>query len=397
MHIVFVGPFGLQPKKTVSGRALPLAQALARRGHRVRLVVPPWDWPADSGRIYYEGGVQVENVLLPASLPGIAPGLIAGRLLRQVLAGRPDVVHCFKPKSYAGFAAWVLWWLKRAGLSESRLVIDTDDWEGSGGWNERSGYSRPARWLFAWQERWGLAHADAVTVASRTLESLAWSLGARRLHYLPNGVTVLPHLPRRDQARSFLALPAGAPVALICTRFVEIGPERLARLLTALVDRVSGLFVLVVGVGLRGEETCLRQSLTGQPQAERIRLAGWVERSVLPVYWAAADLALYPCEDNLLVRCKSPLRLVELMAAGLPIVAHRVGAVSEYIEDGLSGLTVEPADDVAFAESAVRLMGDDILRGHLGEQSQMRIEERFLWDKLAVRALAAYERRAGQA
>ena len=269
-------------------------------------------------------------------------------------------------------------------------MVDADDWEGPGGWNERGGYSRPTRRLFAWQERWGLTHADAVTAASRELEGLARGLGVVTLSYLPNGVSALPALPTRKPARFSLALPDGRPVALVCTRFVEIGPERLAGLLTALAAHVPEMQVLVVGAGLRGEETQLSQSLSGRPQAERIRLTGWVDRSALPVYWAAADLALYPSEDNLLARCKSPLRLVEMMAAGLPVVAHRVGAVSEYIEDGRSGMTVEPGDDARLIEWAAVLATDDVLRRRLGEEAQMRIQGHFLWDELAGQALEAY-------
>src|SRR2546421_1245473 len=46
MRIVFIAPFGLQPKGTVSARMLPLAGALAARDHLVRVVIPPWDDPA---------------------------------------------------------------------------------------------------------------------------------------------------------------------------------------------------------------------------------------------------------------------------------------------------------------------------------------------------------------
>ena len=45
MRLVFVGPFGFAPKKTMRARALPLARALAARGHAVQLVMPPWETP----------------------------------------------------------------------------------------------------------------------------------------------------------------------------------------------------------------------------------------------------------------------------------------------------------------------------------------------------------------
>ena len=46
LRIALIAPFGLRPKGTASARALPLGQALAARGHHVRLIVPPWDDPS---------------------------------------------------------------------------------------------------------------------------------------------------------------------------------------------------------------------------------------------------------------------------------------------------------------------------------------------------------------
>ena len=56
-------------------------------------------------------------------------------------------------------------WAQRAPFAQ---VVDADDWEGPGGWNDdpRAGYSGAAQRVFAWQERFGLSHADAWTVMS---------------------------------------------------------------------------------------------------------------------------------------------------------------------------------------------------------------------------------------
>jgi hypothetical protein len=184
-----IGPFGLRPKGTMSVRALPMAKALVARGHRVEMLLPPWSWPSDSGREWEEEGVRVVNITLPSPIPLLRHLIITGRLVRRALETNPDVVHCVKPKAYAGLAAMALWALKKLGLTRARLVVDSDDWEGPGGWNEIERYSWLEKRLFAFQERWGLTHCDGLTVASRALETLAWSLGASpgRVFYVPNG------------------------------------------------------------------------------------------------------------------------------------------------------------------------------------------------------------------
>ncbi len=139
MRISMIGPFGLQPKGTLSVRAVPLARALVQRGHAVRVIVPPWDYPQDAGRKWHDAGVEVENIELPAPIPGLFHINVTRTLVTRALDFKPDVIHCFKPKAYAGLSAWTLWQMKRLGRVKARLIIDTDDWEGAGGWNDFKG------------------------------------------------------------------------------------------------------------------------------------------------------------------------------------------------------------------------------------------------------------------
>ncbi len=391
MDILFVCPFGLAPKYTTSGRALPLAHALACRGHHVRVLIPPWDHPADSGRRFVQDGVLVEHVELPVRIPGIAHAAIVWRMLRAVLRSHSHVIHIFKPKGYAGCVASVLWYLQRLGIIGARLVLDTDDWEGAGGWNERGGYNMLARRLFAWQERWGLTHCDAVTVASSTLQSLAWAHGVHSVRHVPNGLITLSTPISRELARSQLDLDKRSMVALVYTRFVEIGADHLAELLHGITERIPSLRVLVVGRGFRNELSRLQERLEVLIQGGCVRLEGWVEPGRLPLYWSAVDFALYASEDNLLTRAKSPLRLVEMMGAGLPIAAHGVGEVRFYLEDRISGLVVAPGDDQAFVNAAVRLAESGNLRTRLGENARTRIGKHFLWRDLAQTVEELYD------
>ena len=391
MEIAFVCPFGLSPKHTTSGRALPLAQALVQRGHHVRVLIPPWDHPADSGRRFEWNGVMVEHVTLPARVPGAAPAVVLWRLLRATVRLRPDVVHVFKPIGYSGFVALALWHLRRMGMVDARIVLDIDDWEGTGGWIDRSAYGALWRRALSWQERCGLTHCDAVTAASRTLQTLAWALGANCVRHVPNGLTSLPPGVPRKSARSQLGLDEREPVVLVYTRFVEVGPRHLAGLLGSLAEQAPSVHVVVVGRGLRDELPCLQARLNTRVQGGRVRLEGWIEQAELPLYWSAADFALYACEDNLLCRSKSPLRLVEMMGAGLPIVAHGVGEVNCYLEDCVSGLIAPPGNDAAFVEAAVRLASDDTLRARLGENARSRVTERFLWRSLVETVDGLYD------
>ncbi len=395
MNIVMIGPFGLQPKGTMSVRALPMAKALAAHGHSITLLIPPWDNPADAGRERQEDGVRVVNVPLPPRLPLLFHVLLALRLVRRALTLRPDVVHCFKPKAYAGLAHLVLWWLRRLRLApDVRLVVDEDDWEQA--WNEVEAYSRAQKLVFAWQERWGLTHADAATVASRELVRLVEGAGVPpgRIFYVPNGVhpSVADAAPPARSAQTVRMLWEldDAPVVLLYTRFVEFRLERIVEILRRVVAQEPRVKLLIVGEGLFGEEADLDDMLTDAGLSNHAVFTGWIEAERLPGYFAAADVAIFPYDDTPINRAKCSVKLTNLLAAGLPVVADAVGHNTEYIVDGESGVLVPPADDAAFAEAVVRLLKDPDLRARLGAAAARRVRERFAWDNLVDEVEKAY-------
>ena len=153
MHLVFIGPFGFHPNKTMRSRAFPLARVLVQAGHTVKMLMPPWHTPAEAGHKWVEEGVEIEYLSLQGGVRGITQ-----RLMGQALATRPDVIHTFKPKAYAGLAMWGLWYSQWLRSHRPVLLTDTDDWEGWGGWNNRADYSPLQKQFFAWQEQWGLQH-----------------------------------------------------------------------------------------------------------------------------------------------------------------------------------------------------------------------------------------------
>ncbi|MCG2768765.1 MAG: glycosyltransferase family 4 protein [Anaerolineae bacterium] len=391
MRIVMVGPFGLRPKGTMNVRALPLAKALAARGHKIDIILPSWHLPEDSGKSWEEEGVGIRNVPLPPRLPGVWHLWVAGRMLRQVLALNPDVVHCFKPKAYSGIVALNLWGLQRLGVFTGRIVVDSDDWEGKGGWNEIEGYSAFQRIVFAWQERWGLIHANAITVASRALETLTWGLGVSpsAVHYLPNG-SASGKLEEGDGGwvRDKYGLE-GRPVILLYTRFFEFSIERLIEIMRRVVTQVPTVRLLVVGRGLFGEEERFLDLARAAHIGSAVIYAGWVEHKDLADYFAASDVAIYPYDDTLINRTKCSVKLIELLAAGLPVVADRVGQNREYIKDGVSGILVENRMDT-YADAVVRLLSDAELRSRLGVAAQKSVWSDYNWGRLAAVAERAY-------
>lgn len=384
MRIVMVGPFGFHPKKTMRARAFRLAQPLVACGHDVTLVMPPWHTPEEAGRRWEEDGVAVQYVSLRGGAIGITRALV-----EATLAFRPDVVHCFKPKAYSGLAAWWLWQRHRHHL---RLVVDTDDWEGKGGWNDVAPYTPLQKRFFAWQERWGLAHQHALTVASRALQSLAWAHGVPRsqVHYLPNGAGIQPGIPAGTR-RGELGL-AGRPVLLLYSRLFEFDAGRLVAVLQQVHTALPDLAILAVGAGLyEADAASLRRRLQDTGLDRALVDAGWLPEAELPAVLAAADVGLYLMDDTLLNRTKCPVKLADMLAVGVPVVAEAVGQVPEYVVHRETGLLRPSGDAEGLAADLILLLQEPALRRRLGQQAAERVEGHFSWQRLAAVALEAYQ------
>ncbi|MFN8596919.1 MAG: glycosyltransferase family 4 protein [Anaerolineae bacterium] len=399
MRIAMIGPFGLQPKGTLSVRALPMARALVQRGHAVRLMVPPWDHPVDAGRKWQDAGVEIENIELPAPMPGLFHINTTRALVKRTLDFKPDVIHCFKPKAYAGLSAWGLWQMKRVGRLSARLIMDTDDWEGAGGWNDFSGqssvvssqYSWAQRKMFAWQEKWGLTHNDGVTVASRALESIVWSLGVRRgrVAYVPNG---WQKSEVRRQVPEVRVLDSGFWI-LLYTRFFEFKLERVIEVLRRVVAAVPEAKLLVVGKGFAGEEDQLLKQAEAIGLRGSIEYAGWTQPSQLPKLFAGSHVAIFPFDDTLINRTKCSVKLIDLLAAGVPVVADAVGQNVEYIRHNETGVLVPCGDVEAMARAVMELGRDGVRAERLGTAAAGDMRERFSWERLIEPVLNLYEGR----
>lgn len=394
MNIVFIGPFGLQPKGTMSVRALPLAKTLVARGHTVTLLIPPWDDPQRAGQRWLAEGVQVVNVLLPGGIPLFFHIMLTRTLVTQTLALQPQVVHFFKPKAYAGLAHFALWWLRRLGGKGLRLVLDSDDWEQA--WNKIAPYSAAQKRFFTWQEQWGLRHADGVTVASRAIQALVAPYTAQTpVFYVPNGyrpqdLEVNPGLePARVAAIRQKWQLGTAPTILLYSRFWEFRLERLTSLVSYVAEQLPTTRWLMVGQGLQGEEKRLANQLEQAGLSEFVRFTGWPVDD-LPAYFQTAAVAVHPYDDTLINRTKCSVKLVELLAQGRPVIVDAVGQNCEYIEADVSGILIPVGDDLSFGEAIVALLQDPARRARLGQMAAQRMQEKFTWSTLSQIVEEAY-------
>jgi glycosyltransferase involved in cell wall biosynthesis len=97
-----------------------------------------------------------------------------------------------------------------------------------------------------------------------------------------------------------------------------------------------------------------------------------------------AAVAPYPRPERFYF---SPLKVYEYMAAGLAVVASRVGQLEELIRHRDNGLLCPPGDGPALAGALEELRDDPGLRRCLGEAARATVRHRYTWEEAARRIL----------
>lgn len=233
--------------------------------------------------------------------------------------------------------------------------------------------------------RWAARHSGVVVAVSRaTADDLRRTLRLPhdRVVVVPNGIPfrrgdrarVRGELGVRDDRGELLLVAVG-------NLYPVKGHRVLLRALGMLVDHAT-LPPWRLAVCGRGEEEAALRALAAELGiTDRVHLLGL--RGDVTDVLAAGDCYVMPSRSEGL-----PLALVEAMAAGLPIVASRVGGIPEVVSDGVEAVLVPPDDPAALASALAALLRDAPRRAELGAAAEGRARREF-----DVRVMGdAYER-----
>jgi glycosyltransferase involved in cell wall biosynthesis len=381
------------------GRWLPLAQELAARGHIVRLIMlhPTYDrlpasarWQQRGGvMVYYAGQMHVYGPVDRRRYYGSAAllrvTLLATlNLLRAALEFKADALHICKPQPMNGLAGLLA--ARRLGCP---LYVDCDDYEAGG---NRFGAGWQQRLVRFWEDQLP-QRAAAVTVNTRFLQRRYADLGIApaRLTYVPNGITraqlAAPDPRHVAGLRAALGL-RDAPLVVYAGTLSQTS-HNVGLLLDAfalLARHMPSARLLLVGAG--ADRVVLQNQARSLGLGERAIFAGYVSPAAVPAYLALADCSVDPVADNAVAAARSPLKIVESMACGVPVVTGAVGDRREMLgHDG--GVLVQPGDAQALADGLAALLESNGQRARRAELTRQQAAT-YRWDRLATEWMQVY-------
>ena len=193
-----------------------------------------------------------------------------------------------------------------------------------------------------------------------------------------------PHAVKND--RRALNLPEG----VLCVTVANFRAEKAYSFQLDILKRLYGTIERLnfVWVGKGPEEQLLRRKADDLGIGDRIHFAGAVE-DVRPFLRVSDVFILSSKEEGM------PRALMEAMSMGLPVLATRVGGVSEVIDDGRTGILVEYPDVDAAAGKLSQLASNEALRKRIGDAARTSICTTFDVNTMADRFVSFYMAIAG--
>ncbi|QCU78353.1 glycosyltransferase [Citricoccus sp. SGAir0253] len=215
---------------------------------------------------------------------------------------------------------------------------------------------------------------------------------AARISVCPNAVDerFLAEPTPRDEARARLGLdPADLVVGTVSSLVDYEGLHLLVRAVARLAPAYPRLRLHVVGDGVSRPrlEVLARQLGIG----DRCAFPGRVDRSEAPVHHAALDVFVVPRRDLPVTRTVTPMKSVEASAVGRPVVASRLPALEELVQEGRTGLLFEPESEQDLARALRRLLDDPAEAARFGAAGRQWVRETRTWARNAETYARLYD------
>jgi glycosyltransferase involved in cell wall biosynthesis len=395
LHIVTDALPSTSAGYTVRTQEIAVAQRAAGMNPHV---VTRIGFPVTAGKIDGRQLVTVDGVPYHRLLPWVMPGRMdrlylthLGHAARLVEALRPSVLHA--ASNYAN-ALIALALREATGLP---VVYEVRGfWEDT--WLSRHAASADLRQSDRYLrtralETHCMTACDLVVTLGEAMreEIIGRGVDPDKVIIVPNGVSeeFLTPLPDAAALRDQLGIrPGEYVVGLVSSLVAHEGIGTLLEAVKILNDRGVRVRALIVGDG--PERAAL------QRQAASLGLdaifTGRVPMSEVRRYHAVLDVFTVPRTPDRVCQLVTPLKPVEAMASGLPVVVSSVRALAEIVNDRVTGLQSPPLDAGALADNLQQLLASPELRAKLGGSAREWVARDRTWAHNAQRYRDAYAR-----
>ncbi|MEQ8663807.1 MAG: glycosyltransferase, partial [Gammaproteobacteria bacterium] len=224
-------------------------------------------------------------------------------------------------------------------------------------------------------------------------EIVARGIAQEKVTVIPNAVDIddFPLITARDAAlEAELGLAGRQVLGFAGSFYAYEGLDLAIEALATLGDAYAQVSLLLVGGG--PEEERLRALVAARGLGARVVFTGRVPHAQVRRYYSLFDFALYPRKSMRLTELVTPLKPLESMALGKPVLASSVGGHRELIADGDTGYLFAPDDASALAAAVRKAVGEMSRWEELQRRGRAYVESERNWRASVARYAPVYAR-----
>ena len=381
------------------GRYGPMARGLCKLGYGVELLALHPAWHTLSKTTFEDEGVRVDYVsqmhvqkngsekqyYSPLGL--LKVGIEATiRLARALKRSSADIIHLGKPQPFNSLAV-------RFASQGRPIFCDCDDYEFA-----------TNRFSQKWQKTVVRYFEDGIIdlADELTVNTQFTAKRYERLGFPPDKITYIPNAVERarfqqndsnelERVRQSLMLGQETPVVIyVGTMGLTSHPvDLLLKGFAEVVKTIPHAKLVLVGGG--EDYSLLQQMAINLGIHQHTVFVGRVSPPLIPHYLSLASVSADPIHDDLVARARSPLKLFESLAQGVPVITSDVGDRSLILEHEVTGYFVEAGKHQALAQGIIHLLQNtpllDKMRQNIASNNQI-----WYWDKFIPHLAQRYDR-----
>jgi len=184
-----------------------------------------------------------------------------------------------------------------------------------------------------------------------------------RIEIFPNAVDVASFQTKNRALKRDLSIPEEGKVVLFLSRMIkEKGGYDLIESIPAVNEHDGNVYFVFAGDGPeknRMEEVCRQKNIEKQ-----VRFTGHLQNDDLLKAFSCADIFVLPTYSEAM-----PMVILEALAAGLPIISTRLGAIQQIIKEGINGFLIEAGSPIQLAEKILLLLSREDLVKRMKEEN----------------------------
>ena len=229
-----------------------------------------------------------------------------------------------------------------------------------------------------------LKNADAVIALTEDMKMEIQKICDKEIYVIPNGIDLkrFENLSREGVRRRLKITGEQKIIMFVGTLRSVKGLKYLIQAMDIIKQKDAEVKLMLVGDGEERQD--LEKLVKELDLEDRVIFVGKVFNEKVPEYMAASDVFVLPSLSE-----SFGIVNLEAMASGLPIVATKVGGLSEIVKDGENGFLVEPKNPEQIAKKVLLILENDKLRKKISKNNKEEVKK-YTWDEIANRLEKIY-------